>query len=136
MIASIAMLLWHSFHWGTSEAETIKANWNIDLTAGSEDIYYKDTGSSFHGDGPRISVMKYPDFNAVGKIVDWEDGPNKEMESKVSDILATELKIDTKYIPDFKTQYKYYSCKKDSLNTIYLIYEPSENYIYAVEDLY
>jgi len=136
VIASISMFLWNFCHLGTSEAETIKLNWNIDLTAGSEDIYYKDIGPSFHGDGSRISVMKYPDFDAVEKIVNWQDSPNKEVESKVSDILTNELQIDAKYMPDFKTPYKYYCYKKDSLNTIYLIYKPSENYLYAVEDLY
>lgn len=130
------VFLYLTFRWATTNAETIRANWKIDLTGESEDIYYKDTGPSFHGDGPRISVMKYPDFESVRKAVAWKDGPNKEMESKVSEILTSELKIDIKYMPDFKTPYKYYFYKKDSLDTIYLIYKPSENYLYAVENLY
>ncbi|HEX3026893.1 MAG TPA: hypothetical protein VHR42_06665 [Clostridia bacterium] len=129
-------ILWFFLHGGPTDAETIRKNWKIDLTGESEDVYYKDTGPSFHGDGPRITIMKYPDFYAVRKAVSWKDGPSKEVESKVSEILTSELKVEAKYRPNFKTEYKYYFYKKDWLNTICLIYKPSENCLYAVEDLY
>lgn len=122
------------FH--STDAEVIRANWKINLTGESKDIYYQDTGPSFHGDGPRLSVMQYSDFEDVRNAVAWKDGPDQEMETKVSDILASELKVEASYMPDFHTHYKYYYYKKDSLDTIYLIYKPSENYLYAVEDLY
>ena len=81
--------------------------------------------------------MKYPNFEAVRKVVAWKDGPNKEMESKISEILDSRLKVDAQYPPDFKTPYKYYFyIQEGGLNTIYLIYKESKNYLYAVEDLY
>ena len=46
---------------------TVNSNWNIHLPREYEEIYYKDSGASFHGDGERYSVFEYETLDEINK---------------------------------------------------------------------
>lgn len=131
-----------------SESFTILLNWKINLRGESSDIYYKDTGPSVQGDGPRLSVMKYKSFQVVSKAVKWKDGPDIDLENAMNSFFATELPVEQKYMPDFTAPYKYYEYQETIdgpvsetdpgaeigvVTYLYLVYDLKTNTLYAAE---
>ena len=63
--------MWRYF---TNYNTLLEANWKISIPSKSHysEIYSKDSGSSFHGDGIRYHVFSCKDHSYVAEMLDWE----------------------------------------------------------------
>ncbi len=63
--------LWNSL---TDYGHIIMLNWNLILPSesGYSEVYSKDSGASFHGDGIRYHVFGYEEEDAIDEMVEWQ----------------------------------------------------------------
>lgn len=119
--------------------DVIYENWHIRLPEDNKEIYYTDSGSSFHGDGERYSIYEYKNEEIVSKAFDWKDKKDNKLEEEIREVIDR-LKEQNKNIPkkyeiDFKKKYKYITKIKEDNSKLYLLYIIGENRIYVIEDI-
>ncbi|WP_297713097.1 hypothetical protein [Clostridium sp.] len=112
----------------------INMNWNLDLPRNYEEIYYKDSGPSFNGDGERYSIFKYENLEEINDVIDWQD-KNNSIEINMVRILK-KLKVPEENYPNYNSNFKYYYCMKEDNSKIYMILDINLNKIYIVEDIF
>lgn len=112
----------------------INMNWNLNLPRNYEEIYYKDSGPSFNGDGERYSIFKYENLEEVNYLIDWQD-KNNSIEINMISILR-KLEVPEEYYPNYNSNFKYYYYMKEDNSTIYMILDINLNKIYIVEDIF
>ena len=132
-LISNGMLFWDS-------EDVIYENWNIRLPQNGEEIYYTDSGASFHGDGERYSVYEYENKEIINSDFDWKNKKDEDMEREIKEVLEKlkeqDVKISEEYKIDFNKKYEYIRKTKDDNSELYLIYIIEENKIYVIEDIY
>lgn len=75
--------------------------------------------------------MQYKDIiNLSFRLVDYK---NQIVESEIMKIL-NDLNISKENMPDFDSEYKYYTKQKDGHDKIYLIFVPETKKLYVIED--
>ena len=84
----------------------INMNWNLNLPRNYEEIYYKDSGPSFNGDGERYSIFKYENLEEINDLIDWQDKNNSIEISMVS--ILRKLKVPEEYYPNYNNSNFYY----------------------------
>lgn len=112
----------------------INVNWNLDLPRNYEEIYYKDSGPSFNGDGERYSIFRYKNLEEINVAVDWKE-KNSSIETNVVNILR-KLKVPEEYYPNYNSNCKYYYYIEEDNSKIYMILDINLNKIYIVEDIF
>ena len=112
----------------------INVNWNLDLPRNYEEIYYKDSGPSFNGDGERYSVFEYENLEEIKDAIEWQD-KNSSIEIKMVSILR-KLKVPEEYYPNYNSNCKYYYYIEEDNSKIYMILDINLNKIYIVEDIF
>lgn len=112
----------------------INVNWNLDLPRSYEEIYYKDSGPSFNGDGERYSIFRYENLEEINVAVDWKE-KNSSIETNVINILR-KLKVPEEYYPNYNGNCKYYYYIEEDNSKIYMILDINLNKIYIVEDIF
>lgn len=112
----------------------INMNWNLNLPRNYEEIYYKDSGPSFNGDGERYSIFKYENLEEVNYLIDWQD-KNNSIEINMISILR-KLEVPEEYYPNYNSNFKYYYYMKEDNSKIYMILDINLNKIYIVEDIF
>lgn len=112
----------------------INMNWNLNLPRNYEEIYYKDSGPSFNGDGERYSIFKYENLEEVNYLIDWQD-KNNSIEINMISILR-KLEVPEEYYPNYNSNFKYYYYMKEDNSKIYMILDINLNKFYIVEDIF
>lgn len=112
----------------------INMNWNLNLPRNYEEIYYKDSGPSFNGDGEGYSIFKYENLEEVNYLIDWQD-KNNSIEINMISILR-KLEVPEEYYPNYNSNFKYYYYMKEDNSKIYMILDINLNKIYIVEDIF
>ena len=113
----------------------INMNWNLNLPRNYEEIYYKDSGPSFNGDGERYSIFKYENLEEINDLIDWQDKNNSIEISMVS--ILRKLKVPEEYYPNYNnSNFKYYYYMKEDNSKIYMILDINLNKVYIVEDIF
>lgn len=118
-----------------SYTQIIDMNWSIELPNSYEEIYYIDSGASFHGDGERYAIFRYTEESEIKQSVNWENNKNTSIEMETGKILSM-LNVSNENMPDFQKNYKYYTKVKQDASKIYLILFPDTKKLYVFEDLY
>lgn len=54
-------------------SDIINMNWSIKLSNSYKEIYSKDSGASFHGDGDRYHIFQYTNDNDIIQSLNWEN---------------------------------------------------------------
>lgn len=134
VVVILCALGWICFRIGSSYAEVIKANWDVSLPSGYKQIYEKDSGPSFLGDGERYHIFTYKHAERVNHYVDWNDKKNTLFEDEVSKILSS-LDVPKEYYPDFQKDYKCYFTKNYDSSKLYIIFVEDESKVYVAEDM-
>lgn len=119
--------------------DVIYENWNIRLPQNGEEIYYTDSGASFHGDGERYSVYEYGNKEIINNVFDWKSKKDEDMERKVKEVLEKleeDVNISEEYKIDFNKKYEYIRKAKNDNSELYLIHIIEENKIYVIEEIY
>lgn len=133
--------LWSNGKLFLDSEDVIYENWHIRLPEGGEEIYYTDSGASFHGDGVRYSVYKYDNKETISNVFNWKNKKDKNIEEEIKELLQylkeDNVKIPEKYKIDFNKKYKYIRKIDDYDDSkLYLIYIIDEKRIYVVENIY
>lgn len=135
VIIIFCTLGWVCFKIGSSYTEIIKANWEISLPNGYKEIYEKDSGASFLGDGQRYHIFRYKDIEAVNECIEWYVGTNVVVKTEVEEVLEG-LDVPEDMWPNLTTEYKYYSKLKLDSSRLYLIFNEELKELYIVEDIH
>ncbi|WP_434655322.1 hypothetical protein [Thermoanaerobacterium thermosaccharolyticum] len=118
-----------------SYTEIIDMNWSIKLSNSYKEVYSVDSGPSFHGDGERYHIFNYKNNDDIELSLKWKDDKNVAIESAIKHVLNT-LSVPEKYMPNFKSKYKYYLKRKEDSSVIYLIFVPDTKRLYVIEDIF
>lgn len=118
-----------------SYTKIIDTNWSIKLPNLYRKIYYIDSGSSFHGDGQRYTILKYTKEDDINKSVNWKNIKDKSIETEINKVLST-LNIPKENMPNFQSNYKYYTAVKHDSSKIYLLFFNDIEKLYVIEDIY
>ncbi|MTI96573.1 MAG: hypothetical protein FH749_14050 [Firmicutes bacterium] len=113
-------------------------NWGIKLPTNYEVIYRIDPGQTPFGDGFRYSILYYEKGVSEPFLDDFSSQQDLELEQGVEEIL-NHLSIDKENAIDFSQPYLWKSdtfipSEREGIVTkaIFLIFQPSTNYLYVV----
>ena len=87
VIFALILLVSGMMYWKYSNDYThdythvIKENWNISIPSDSHysEVYSKDAGSSFNGDGVRYHVFTYKNEEPIEKMFSWKKDQGKNI---------------------------------------------------------
>lgn len=113
----------------------IYSNWDIKLPTPYKEIYYTDSGESFHGDGERYSVFQYKKEKDILESLNWQDGKKSSIEESINEVLI-KLNVSVENMPNFKNSYKYYATGKEDHSKIYFIFFTDTKKLHVIEDIY
>lgn len=122
--------------------DIIKENWDIQISAPTEEIFHESSSISFHGDGERYHVFEYEnEEDIINSSIQWIDYRDNSINAKVQDIIYDletyyDVKIPEKFRPNIKDKYKFYTISKDDNSNLYLVYIPGTSRIFVAEDIF
>lgn len=122
-------------------AFTIKINWGISIPYMSfyREVYQKDSGPSFNGDGTRYHVFSYRNEKYIEKMLEWDD---IEQDSGFNYLELMERELDRimvleKERPDYSKCDCWYNFEKNTsdwiLDWMIICNNKKENKLYVVE---
>lgn len=127
--------MWKHF---TNYNTTLEANWKISIPSKAQftEIYKKDSGSTFHGDGIRYHVFTYKDSTYITQMLDWESEEKETIfygnYSNAVNALLDTIDVPSEYRPNCSNCLFWYNSHDD--NSEIIILWDKENYtIYIVE---
>ena len=121
-----------------SYEEMYKGSWGFSFPSNLKyaEIYEKDTGSSFHGDGYRYHVYTYEVEDGIAEMVEWHntEGHTKYFPSYYEAVenWLTEIKAEKEQYPIYENANYYYQWREDNSELI-LIWNSQEKKIYILE---
>lgn len=117
---------------------TLEANWGISIPSKSHysEIYSKDDGPSFHGDGIRYHIFSYKDYSYVENMFEWEADEKEtnfyENYSNTVNEWLDEIDVPSEYRPDYSKCLFWYNSKDDN-SEIIILWDKDDNSLYVVE---
>ena len=139
IIGIIISILIVIYFWYTDCFNAIKINWKISIPYMSlyREIYHKDSGPSFLGDGTRYHVFSYKNKKYIEKMFEWQtEEKATEYESSYLEFMKTELdriEVPEKERPEFlKCKYWYDNDTNDTRNEIVICWIEDENRLYVI----
>ena len=115
--------------------EIINKNWSVKLPNTYKEIYSSQGEVTFTGDGPRYHILEYKNEKDINLSVNWENNKNVEIEKAAMKVLNT-LNISKDNIPNFRSEYKYYTKDKDGPSKMYLIFFIDTKKLYVIENIF
>ena len=117
-------------------ADCMNRNWHLNLPETDVEIYVKDSGASFTGDGIRYHILQYDEESAdiILKSFDWEAG---ELDSELADKM--EEWLDSIDVPledrPKQNEWKHTTLLRKECNSDHLImfFDEDTNQLYVVE---
>ena len=141
LILSVVVLLSIINFWKAifpSYEEMYRGNWGFVFPKASKyiEIYEKDTGSSFHGDGKRYHVYAYELEDSVAEMVEWSktEGHTNYFSTykETADNWLAEIGVEKEQYPVYENANYYYQRQVDNSELI-LIWNSEEKKIYVLE---
>jgi len=122
-----------------SYSSTLEANWGISLPrrARLTEIYQKDSGASFHGDGVRYHVFSYKYEDYIDLMFAWP--PNKNptnyyaTTSEASEAWLDEIAVPAEERPDYSKCSSWHKSQEDNSEIIFF-WDSEQNRLYIVEN--
>lgn len=117
---------------------TLKANWEISIPSKARysEIYEKDSGPSFHGDGIRYHIFSYKDHSFVEEMLEWESAEKETIfygdYSNTVDVWLDTIDIPSEYRPNRSDCLFWYDSKDDN-SEIIILWDKENNTLYIVE---
>ncbi len=127
--------------WVPSYAAAIEANWGISLPwqAKMQEVYQKDTGPSFQGDGLRYHVFSYKHEDFIDLMFAWTSNEHEtkyyETVSKAAEAWLDEIDVPEEERPDYKRCYSWNRIKEGS-DEIIFFWDNEQNRIYVLESFF
>ena len=117
-------------------ADCMNRNWHLNLPETDVEIYVKDSGASFTGDGIRYHILQYDEESAdiILKSFDWEAGElNSELADKMEEWLDS-IDVPLEDRPK-QNEWKHTTLLRKEYNRDHLImfFDEDTNQLYVVE---
>lgn len=117
-------------------AYCMNINWHLSLPETDVEIYVKNSGASFTGDGIRYHILQYDEESAdiILKSFDWEAG---ELDSELADKMEEWLDSISVPLEDRPKQNEWKHTtllrKEDNRDRLIMFFDESTNQLYVVE---
>ena len=118
----------------------MRGNWGISLplTALCEQVYEKDTGASFHGDGNRYHIFTYQNEGAIDSMVEWSTEERKtryfDSLSEAAEEWLAEIEVSEELHPDYVECVAWYDSQMDN-SEIIIYWDKDAKRIYVIESI-
>ena len=117
-------------------ADCMNLNWHLSLPETDVEIYVKNSGVSFTGDGIRYHILQYDEESAdiILKSFDWETGElDNELADKMEEWLDS-ISVPSEDRPK-QNEWKHTTLlrKEDNRDRLIMFFDESTNQLYVVE---
>ena len=117
-------------------AYCMNINWHLSLPETDVEIYVKNSGASFTGDGIRYHILQYDEESAdiILKSFDWEAGElDSELAIKMNEWLD-DIEVPSEERPK-QNEWKHTTLlrKEDNRDRLIMFFDESTNQLYVVE---
>ena len=135
VLGAIIFFMWRYF---TNYNTSLEANWKISIPSKSHysEIYSKDLGPSFHGDGIRYHIFSYKDHSYVAEMLDWESNEKETIYygnySDTVNVWLDKIEVPVEYRPNYSECFFWYNSKNDN-SEIIILWDKENSTIYVVE---
>ena len=122
-----------------SYSVAMEANWGISLPykALCSQVYAKDSGPSFLGDGVRYHVFEYKYEDYIDMMFAWSAAEHETLHyasvSKAADAWLDEIEIPEDMRPNYDACGSWH-CSKEANNEIIFFWDSERNHLYIVEN--
>lgn len=140
IIIAIAIFIGLGYAWNhfNDYSATLNANWGFALPSKSHysEVYSKDSGASFHGDGIRYHIFSYKETEPISKMFNWNDSEEKTIFNSSYQEAVTEwlnsINVPDEELPNYSECLYWYESQDDN-SEIIVLWESSKNRIYVAE---
>lgn len=121
-----------------SYSRTLNANWGISLPVKAlcEQVYEKDSGSSFHGDGIRYHVFSYEYEDYIDLMFAWVGTEFTTLRDGSYSVAAAawldEIEVPEDQRPDYENCAYWYKAQEDN-SELLIFWDNNLNRLYIVE---
>lgn len=121
-----------------SYSSVLDANWGFSLPVRALclEVYEKDSGPSFHGDGVRYHVFSYQFEEAIGQMLAWSSAEGKTVFQETYRDAANgwldDVEVPTENRPDFGQCLFWYDRQEDN-SQILVCWNPQEKTVSVIE---
>lgn len=132
ILLSIIGMYFHFSHQFTFY-DTLKLNWNITIPNNIEEVYHKDSGASFHGDGQRYTICNGNNiYNFYDNFIEEK---NTELEEEINSLYSS-LEISKENQCNFEHKYLWKKIDdKEDGSYMYILYDREVEKIYFYENI-
>lgn len=119
-------------------SRVLDANWGISLPIKSlySEVYEKDSGASFHGDGIRYHVFSYKYEDYIDLMFAWRIQEDKTLFrnsfSETASEWLDEINVPEELRPNYEKCFYWYKALEDN-SQIIVFWNKEENRLYIVE---
>ena len=137
----LVIFLWVFIPKVPSYSVAIKANWGISLPykALCTEVYAKDSGPSFQGDGIRYHVFEYKYEDYIDLMFAWSQAEHETgyfaSVSAAAESWLDEIEVPQEQRPDYAACGSWHM-EKDGGDTILFFWDSQRNRIYTVESFF
>lgn len=127
--------------WVPSYSAAIEANWGISLPwqAKMQEVYAKDTGASFHGDGLRYHVFEYEHEDYIDLMFAWSANEHEtrhyETVSQAAEAWLDEIDVPAEERPVYDRCGSWNRIKNGTDEIIFFC-DSEQNRIYVLESFF
>ena len=113
----------------------LNANWGFELPSKSHytEVYSKDSGASFHGDGIRYHIFSYEEDEPIREMFDWSNVEEKTIYSASYEAAVTEwlnnIDVPAEKFPNYSECLYWYESQEDN-SEIIVMWDSSKNRVY------
>lgn len=136
-IITIGIVIYNYIKQNNIYSNIIEANWGVELSKNYDELYAKDSGESFLGDGQRYHVFKFKDTEGlnIDKRLSLKNDKDEILKGNIEEILK-KLSVAKENYPDFNKVYSYYFKIEEDSSKLYMVNFKDSNTLYVVEDIY
>ena len=118
---------------GEDTAGAYEKRWEIELSSEWKEVYYADSGPSFHGDGMRYSIYKNVSVGSIGDLgISLIKGKNDAVSEEVR-VVTEALETEDKNHPDFAEDFVWARLLKEDGSYLILLFFPEDNRLFLAE---
>ncbi len=121
--------------WEKSDySSVLQANWDISLPSAAkyDQIYTKDSGASFHGDGERFHVFTYLNQSPIEEMLQWKAEADYSSYSDTIDEWLDSIDVPSEFHPHYAYCNYWYHRKSDG-SEIVILWNEQRKLIYVAE---
>lgn len=138
VIMAIVLVLGIAWNILSDYSYTLRANWNFELPFFSRytEVYEKDSGSSFNGDGIRFHVFSYKYEDYIDLMFTWRHMEDVtvfgESYSEAAAEWLAEIDVEDEWYPDYENCLYWYRSQEDN-SQLLIFWDQEMNLLYILE---